>query len=84
MTEPKTEYQTPNTPMAVTKTYSLDMERIAKVADMSDRSGDSQGQVVRSAIDLRWEVDQAAEQLTLSPDELQAEVVAWLHERISR
>lgn len=41
-------------PGAIIKAYSLTMEHIAKVADMSQRTGHSQGQVVRDAIDLLW------------------------------
>jgi hypothetical protein len=38
--------------MAVTKTYSLTMQHIGKVADMAEKSGLSQGEIIRRAIDL--------------------------------
>lgn len=44
----------PETPMAVTRTYSLTMLHIGKVSDMAQRLGISQGDVVRRAIDLLW------------------------------
>lgn len=37
--------------MSVTKTYSLTMVHIAKVADMAQRLNISQGEVMRRAID---------------------------------
>lgn len=40
--------------IAVTKTYSLTMGHIAKVADMAQRTGKSQGEIVRDAIDLLY------------------------------
>ena len=41
--------------LAMTKTYSLTMMHIAKVNDMAQNLGISQGEVVRQAIDLLWE-----------------------------
>lgn len=45
---------TPPFSAAVTKTYSLTMSHISKVAEISQRYGISQGEVVRNAIDLYW------------------------------
>lgn len=42
--------------MAMTKTFSLTMTHIAKVADMAGRSGKSQGLIVREAIDLLYDL----------------------------
>jgi hypothetical protein len=83
MTEKTPTYST-NTGLAVTKTYSLTMEHISKVSDMSERSGDSRGEIVRKAIDLRWTIDQAAEQLMISPDELTAMVTSWIDQKVAR
>jgi len=40
--------------MAVTRNYSLTMAHIARVADLAQRLGVSQGEVVRRAIDLLY------------------------------
>lgn len=39
---------------AVTKTYSLTLAHIGKVADMAQRTQKSQGEIVRDAIDLLY------------------------------
>ncbi len=41
--------------IAVSKTYSLTMLHIARVADLAERLKVSQGEVVRKAIDLLYE-----------------------------
>lgn len=41
--------------LAVSKTYSLTMIHIARVADLAERLKISQGEVVRNAIDLLYE-----------------------------
>lgn len=53
MNEERSTYQI-NPTAATTKNYSLTMEHIAKVSDMAQRLGISQGEVVRRAIDLLW------------------------------
>jgi hypothetical protein len=40
--------------ISVTKTYSLTYEQINKVSKMAQRSGKSQGEIVRDAIDLLY------------------------------
>ena len=40
--------------ISVTKTYSLTVPHIQKVAEMAERLNISQGEVVRRAIDILW------------------------------
>ena len=42
------------TPISVAKNYSLTMTHIAKVSDLAQRLGVSQGEIVRRAIDLLY------------------------------
>ena len=42
------------TGIAVTRNYSLTMSHIAKVADLAQHLGVSQGEIVRRAIDLLY------------------------------
>jgi hypothetical protein len=58
MTELTPQYQVnphPPVEMAVTKTYSLTFAHIAKVSDLAQRLGISQGEIVRRAIDLLYQ-----------------------------
>ncbi len=57
---------------AVTKTYSLTLEHIGKVADMAARTGKSQGEIVRMAIDLLYEKMEREEAKAPSPTAGQA------------
>lgn len=45
---------TVQTPIAVARNYSLTMAHISRVADLAQRLGVSQGEVVRRAIDLLY------------------------------
>lgn len=55
MTELAAVYQVRAKP-SVAKNYSLTLEHIAKVSDMAQRMGVSQGEIVRNAIDLLWDL----------------------------
>ena len=48
---------TPNLEIAVSKTYSLSFAHIAKVSDLAQRLGISQGEVVRRAIDMLYDAE---------------------------
>lgn len=40
--------------LAITKTYSLTLTHIGRVSNMAMRTGLSQGEIIRRAIDLLW------------------------------
>lgn len=49
------------TPISVAKNYSLTMTHIAKVSDLAQRLGISQGEVVRRAIDMLFQAEEEKE-----------------------
>ncbi len=49
---------TVQTPIAVARNYSLTMAHISRVADLAQRLGVSQGEVVRRAIDLLYQAEE--------------------------
>jgi len=49
------------TGVAVTRNYSLTMTHIAKVSDLAQRLGVSQGEIVRRAIDLLYQAEEDKE-----------------------
>ena len=53
---------TPNLEIAVSKTYSVSFLHIAKVSDLAQRLGISQGEVVRRAIDLLYQAEAEKEE----------------------
>ena len=53
---------TPNLEIAVSKTYSVSFLHIAKVSDLAQRLGVSQGEVVRRAIDLLYQAEAEKEE----------------------
>jgi len=48
----------PTLQISVAKNYSLTMTHIAKVSDLAQRLGVSQGEVVRRAIDLLYQAEE--------------------------
>lgn len=59
-----------NVNMSITKTYSLTLTQIGKVAELSQRFGVSQGQVVRVAIDRLF--DAVEDGATITNEEAEA------------